>query len=109
MNTDLPTVLQRYFEAQNAHDMEALVACFSPDAAVRDEGRDIIGADAIRAWKVMTSGKYRITAEPLESRSEAGKTIVVAKVSGTFPGSPANLTYRFCLSADDRISSLEIR
>jgi hypothetical protein len=109
MNINLPNVLQRYFQAQNTHDIEALVACFLPDAAVRDEGRDIIGADAIRAWKVETSAKYRITIEPLESRSEAGKTIVVAKVSGTFPGSPANLTYRFGLSADDRVSSLEIR
>jgi SnoaL-like domain len=109
MNINLPSILQRYFQAQSAHDIEALVACFSPDAAVRDEGRDIIGADAIRAWKVETSAKYRITIEPLESHAEAGKTIVVAKVSGTFPGSPANLTYRFGLSADDRISSLEIR
>jgi hypothetical protein len=109
MTIDLPSILQKYFQAQNTHDIEALVACFAPDASVRDEGRDIIGADAIRAWKVETSAKYRITIEPLESRSEAGKTIVVAKVSGTFPGSPANLTYHFGLSADDRIRSLKVR
>ena len=109
MTINLPSILQRYFQAQNAHDIAALVACFSPDAAVRDEGRGIIGADAIRAWKVKTSAKYHITIEPLESRSEAGKTVVVAKASGTFPGSPANLTYCFGLSADDRISFLEIR
>ena len=68
-----------------------------------------IGADAIRAWKVETGAIYRITVEPLESRSEVGKTIVVAKVSGTFPGIPANLTYRFGLSADGQIRSLEVR
>ncbi len=109
ININLPSILERYFQAQNAHDIEALVACFSPDAAVRDERRDIIGVAAIRAWKVETSSKYRITIEPFETRSEVGKTVVVAKVSGTFPGSPANLTYRFGLSVDDRISSLEIR
>ena len=109
MTLDLPDILQKYFQAQNAHDIEALIACFAPDATVRDEGRELIGADAIRAWKVETSAKYRITIEPLESRSEVGKTIVVAKVSGTFPGSPANLTYHFGLSADDRIRSLEVR
>jgi hypothetical protein len=108
MTIGLPGILHRYFEAQNAHDIEALVACFAADATVRDEGRDIIGADAIRAWKVETSAKYRITIEPLESRPETGKTIVVAKVSGTFPGSPANLTYRFGLSAEGRIGSLEV-
>jgi hypothetical protein len=106
---DLPGILHKYFLAQNAHDIDALVACFAADAAVRDEGRDIVGTDEIRAWKVETSAKYHVTVEPLESRSAASKTIVVAKVSGTFPGSPANLTYRFDLSADGRIGSLEIR
>jgi hypothetical protein len=106
---DLPSILQRYFQAQNAHDVEAMVACFATDATVRDEGRDIIGADAIRAWKFETSAKYRITIEPLESRSEAGETVVVAKVSGSFPGSPADLTYCFGLSADSRIRSLQVR
>ena len=105
----LPAILDRYFEAQNAHDIEAMVACFAPDAAVRDEGRDIAGTGAVRAWKKETSAKYRITANPIESRTEADRTIVVVKVSGTFPGSPANLTYRFGFSADGRIGTLEVR
>jgi hypothetical protein len=105
----LPAILDRYFEAQNAHDIEAMVACFAPDAVVRDEGRDIVGTDAVRAWKKETSAKYRITAKPIESRTEADGTIVVVKVSGTFPGSPANLTYRFGFSADGRIGTLEVR
>ena len=50
----------------------------------------------------------RITGELLESRTEPGKTIVVLMVSGTFPGSPANLTYRFGMSADGLISALEV-
>jgi len=109
MNPALPDVLHRYFAAQNAHDIEALVACFAPDAVVRDEGKDIIGTQAIRTWKIETGAKYRITAEPLESRPEADRTIVVVKVSGTFPGSPANLMYRFSFSTDGRINSLEVR
>src|SRR5438034_10780565 len=103
MKLNLPIILQRYFEAQNAHDIEAMVACFAPDAAVCDEGRDIIGTAAVRAWKKETSAKYRIAAEPLECRIDAGYTLVVVKVTGNFPGSPANLTYRFGLSADGRI------
>jgi hypothetical protein len=109
MKPHLPDVLDRYFAAQNRHDIDDLVACFAPDAAVRDEGRDIVGADAIRAWKKETSAKYRITAEPLECRAEEGRTLVVAKVSGTFPGSPANLTYRFGFAGDGRIGALEVR
>ena len=108
MSSDAANFFERLVAAQNAHDIEAMVACFAPDAAVRDEGRDIVGIQAVRAWKIGTSAKYRITAEPLESRTESGKTIVVVKVSGTFRGSPANLTYRFGMSADGLISALEV-
>lgn len=109
MNPHLPDILERYFRVQNAHDIDAMVACFAPDAVVRDEGHTHTGADAIRAWKIDTSAKYRINATPLESRSEGDSTVVVVKVAGTFPGSPANLTYRFGFSADGRIGALEVR
>ena len=42
-------------------------------------------------------------------RPENDRTIVIVKVAGTFPGSPANLTYRFGFSADGRIGALEVR
>lgn len=109
MAIEMPDILQRYFQAQNAHDIDAMVACFAADAAVHDEGRDIIGANAIWAWTAETSAKYQVTVEPLESHPAAGKTVVVAKVSGTFPGSPLNLTFRFGLSAHGRIGSLAIQ
>jgi hypothetical protein len=71
MKPVLPDILHRYFAAQNAHDIEAMVACFAPDAVVQDEGKDITGTQAIRAWKIETGAKYRITATPLESRCDA--------------------------------------
>ncbi len=109
MSPHLPDILGRYFKAQNAHAIDAMVACFAPDAVVRDEGHIHAGTDAIRGWKIDTTTKYRITATPLESRNEGDTTIVIVKVAGTFPGSPANLTYRFGLSADGRIGALEVR
>jgi len=104
----LPPVLDRYFAAQNAHDIDALVACFAPDAAVRDEGRDIVGPDAIRAWKMQTGAKYSITVEPLAVESEDDRTRVVARVAGNFPGSPLDLTYRFRFDGNKQIRALEI-
>jgi hypothetical protein len=104
----LPNILARYVEAQNRHDIDAMVACFAPDARVRDEGRTMIGADAVRAWKEDTVARYGVTLEPLSCRVEGARTIMVAKVTGTFPGSPANLTYRFGFAADGRIGDLEI-
>ena len=109
MTIHLPRVLDRYFAAQNVHDIEAMVACFAPNAAVRDEGRDIIGTQAVRAWKMETSNKYRIAAEPVACRREDDHTVVTVKVSGSFPGSPVNLTYRFGLSADGLIGTLKVR
>jgi hypothetical protein len=109
MHPPLPHVLERYFKAQNAHDIDATVACFASDAVVRDEGHTHAGTDAIRAWKIDTSTKYRITATPIETRNEGDRTIVVVEVAGTFPGSPANLTYRIGFSADGRIGAMEVQ
>jgi hypothetical protein len=109
MKPVLPQFLDRYLAAQDAHDIEAIEACFAPDAVVRDEGRDIVGTQAIQSWKIETDPRYSITAEPLKSRPEAGRTLVVVKISGTFPGSPAQPTYRFGFSADGRTNALEVR
>jgi hypothetical protein len=72
------------------------------------QGLDIVGSDAIRAWKEETRARYRITARPIACRVENDETVVVATVRGSFDGSPANLTYRFTLSDDGRVGALEI-
>lgn len=109
MKPDLPDILDRYFAAQNAHDIEAMAACFAADAAVRDEGRDIVGTDAIRAWIRETGEKYRIIAEPLTCMVDDDRTVVViVKVTGTFPGSPAKLTFRFGVSGNGQIGALAV-
>ena len=104
----LPPVLAEYFSAQNAHDIDRLMACFAGDAQVRDEGEDIVGRAAIRRWKENTSARYKVRAEPLRIEDDGSHVIVTARVSGTFPGSPAELTYRFGL-ASGSIVSLEVR
>ncbi len=101
--------LDRYFAAQNAHDAEGMVACFTPDAKAKDEGREYAGRDEILGWKKETIAKYGISIEPLRISENDGDTDVVAKVAGNFPGSPAELTYRFGLNPDGLIRTLEIR
>ena len=103
----LPPVLTDYFSAQNAHDIDRLVACFADDARVRDEGEDIVGQQAIRRWKEKTSARYKVQVKPLRMDDGDGHVTVVARVSGTFPGSPADLTYRFGLDGGS-IVSLEV-
>ena len=108
MSFDLPEPLPRYFAAQNALDAESMTACFAPDAVVHDEGGTYIGSEAIRGWKHDTIAKYGISIDPLEATKQDDQTVVVARVAGNFPGSPANLTYVFRLSPDGLIRTLDI-
>ena len=108
MKPDLPPLLTRYVDAQNGHDIEAMLACFAPNAWVRDEGKVMTGTAAVGGWIRDTSAKYRITLEPMSYSATPDGGTIVAKVSGTFPGSPINLTYRFGFATDGRIAALEI-
>nr|WP_306673706.1 nuclear transport factor 2 family protein [Tahibacter caeni] len=81
--------------------------CFTADAEVRDEGRTIHGVDAIVEWKRASRARYDYRVHP-QSVARRGDTVTMqARVSGSFKGSPVDLTYRFELR-DDRISKLEI-
>lgn len=107
MPLNLPTPIAKYFEAKNAHDFDAMLAVFSNRGSVRDEGRDMVGHSAIRNWMEETSRKYRVTVAPTAIDQSEAESIVTATVSGTFPGSPINLSYRITL-VGDQITHLEI-
>jgi ketosteroid isomerase-like protein len=108
MSTALPKLVADYFAAENRGDTEALLQCFIDHALVRDEGRTIEGAGAIKQWMLDAKKKYQHTAEPIETVERDGKTVVIAKVSGNFPNSPVNLEHIFGFEGD-KIASLEIR
>lgn len=103
---NLPAPITTYFSA-GEQDAGAFAAAFAPDAIVHDEGRLHRGPAEITRWWQSARAKYRHTAEPLDMAAVDGKTLVRARVTGDFPGSPAVLTYRFGLAAD-RITDLEI-
>jgi hypothetical protein len=62
---------------------------------------------AIKRWKAETSRKYTYTSEPFASEERDGKTVVMSRLTGNFPGSPVDLRFFFKLDGD-RIASLEI-
>ena len=103
----LPDPIQIYFDAQASQDGDTLAGAFAPDAIVHDEGHLHRGPEEIRTWWQAAKKRYRHRAEPLEMSEAAGKTVVRARVSGNFPGSPAVLNFTFGL-AGDRIADLEI-
>lgn len=108
MNIELPPPIAAYFAAANAHDMDAVLRCFAAEAVVHDEGQEIRGAAAIRAWKDRTDQKYSPTATPTALAEAQGRSVVTASVSGNFPGSPLPLRYFFTLG-EAGITELEIK
>src|SRR5690349_18274669 len=103
----LPPPIAAYFTAANGADGNNVAACFTEDAIVHDERREMRGRTAIARWADETRGKYRYRVEPTRVDQEADRTVVTAHLSGSFPGSPIDLPYRFRL-AGPQIASLEI-
>ena len=99
--------LDAYFAAKNRKDIEAMLAHFTDDALVKDEGMTHGGRAAIRSWMEETTRKYGVTVEVSGVEGDGDDVRVAALVSGNFPGSPATLHYAFQLSGD-RIARLEI-
>ena len=58
--------------------------------------------------KAETKRKYNHTVAPLAIAQRDGTTILTARLTGNFPGSPVTLQFCFVLE-DGKIASLEIR
>ncbi|HTE83947.1 MAG TPA: nuclear transport factor 2 family protein [Dehalococcoidia bacterium] len=107
MSVPLPPAIDLYVKIENSGDVEALPECFAANATVRDEGHTYTGLPAIREWKADTKKKYNHTVAPLTVAHRDGTTVLKARLSGSFPGSPVTLEFSFVL-ADGKIASLEI-
>ena len=90
MAAAIPPVIASYFAAQNKHDTSAMLACFSADAVVTDEGRD-----------------RRVHTEVLKGGGTPTTWTATVRLTGTFPGSPIEVPYRFSLKGG-KIASLQI-
>lgn len=101
----LPEPIAAYFAAE--HKPEALARCFTAQAVMKDDGHTYTGVAAIKAFMAAASAKYSATTVPFALKREDGFQVVRAKVSGNFPGSPIDLSYRFRLERG-LIASLEI-
>ncbi len=102
----LPEPIAAYFAADQRGDA-AVARCFTTHAVVKDEGRIHTGRAAIQTWKVSASAAYTYTSVPLAIEHTDGAHTVTGHVTGTFPGSPVDLRYRFRLEGG-LIASLEI-
>ena len=104
---DMPDIVKAYFDADRRNDPDALVAVFSADAVVEDEGARHEGVSAIRSWWAAAKEKSHYVTEPIEATGKDDKIKVRAKVSGDFPNSPVTLRFSFTVN-NDKITALEI-
>lgn len=96
-----------YIAAANAQDVDAVTACFNEAAVVHDEKQERQGIAAIRRWAEEVSEKYHPTVEALDVTEMNGRTILIGRLAGNFPGSPIELRYTFTLNGG-KIERLEI-
>jgi hypothetical protein len=103
---NLPEPIAAYFEADK-RDGESVARCFTRQGVVKDEGVTHVGPAAIKAWKTAASAKYSYTSEPFALEQKDGQYIVLSRLTGSFPGSPVDLRFRFRLERG-KIALLEI-
>ena len=107
MIVNLTQPIAAYFAAANSDDADRIADCFAEDAVVRDEGQDIRGRAAVRAWAEEVRRKYHFHAEVIAVEQAGDRTVVTAHLTGDFPGNPVDLQYRFKLTGPE-IIALEI-
>jgi len=59
MNVKLPRIIKNYIDASNGYDVKSILACFSDDAVVHDEGKELHGKQATESWIAKTIEKYK--------------------------------------------------
>ena len=104
---ELPPPIIACWSAANKASIEEAAACFAADAVVNDEGRIHQGPGAIRSWIEGTTRQYQPTVEARAATEKDGRHLVTARVTGTFPGNPGELSFGFTLR-DGKILRLEV-
>ncbi len=101
-------LIRRYFELDADRDIDSIVALFSIDATVVDEGETRHGIAEIRAWQIGPASKYKYTTQILDTVAlAADRYVVTGRLTGDFPGGTAALKWDFTV-AGGRITRLVI-
>jgi len=104
MTTDitntLPKVVADHIAACNAHDIEAWMATFAPDALLNDIQREFIGTDAIRGFGDKEIFGANVTMAVQRAWDRYGDVTVHAKLDGAYDktGLPDPLILSFYFS-----------
>jgi hypothetical protein len=101
-------VIRRYFVLDADREIDSIVALFSDDATVVDEGETRHGTTAIRAWQTGPASQYTYTTDVLGTEAlTADRFVVTGRLTGNFPSGTADLKWDFTI-ADGLIKQLLI-
>jgi ketosteroid isomerase-like protein len=104
ITNNLPKIVADHIAACNAHDVEAWMATFAPDAMLNDTQREFIGADAIRGFADKEIFGANVTMEVQRAWDRHGDITVHAKLDGSYDKTglpdPLILSFYFCVRVD---------
>jgi hypothetical protein len=107
MDVNLPAPIAAYVNANARLDAEAMLAAFSPNAVVQDDGGRHEGREEIKSWIRVATIENRAVFRPDAWSEKDGCVVVDGLTTGEFSGSPIRFTVRFKLD-DGAIAALEI-
>jgi ketosteroid isomerase-like protein len=111
MSTQISSAAQRYVDAVNAFDIDAVMATFASDALVNDNHREFADPNSIRAWVAAEIVGDNVTMEVTEIVERSGITVLRARYDGNYDKTnlPDELILtNYIVIRDDLISSLFI-
>jgi hypothetical protein len=111
ITTNLPPVIAAHIAACNAHDIDAWMVTFAPDALVNDIQREFVGAEAIRGFAEKEIFGTEVTMAAERALDRHGNITVHARVDGAYDktGLPDPLILSFYFTVrDGRITQLII-
>ena len=107
MSGSVPDVVSNYFAALNDRDPEGLLALFTPDAVVVDEGETWRGTSEMSTWVEDIAFRFQYNAEVLGvEAADDGSYVARVLLEGNFPGERVELNVRFDIDGD-KIRRLE--
>lgn len=99
--TQLPATIRRYLAAHAARDADTALRAFTPTATVVDEGRTYRGTQEIDDFLRNAGSAYTYTTELVgAARIDDVRWIATQRLEGDFPGSVAELAFRFTMAGD---------
>ncbi len=99
--SELPATVRGFLAAHTARDVDAAIRTFTPTAVVVDQGHTFRGTDEVLGFLRSAGAEFTYTTELVGAqRIDEARYVATNRLEGDFPGSLADLDYRFAMDGD---------